>query len=210
MRYPEGTIRFFVGDILYDGFDTGILQYLPLECAIDDLQGRFEICPSDIVLVNGERVSRTWYTLQPSDEVVIFDDMYAKSGARQQTCGNAPQVVEPSQTVESADKSKVKSNRRSRQQASTNGLLTISDVSEIVGCSYGEARKRMLDGRIQTVKDGRWMRTRLEWVDEYLERQIVKEPEYQPEENLSRRRKPKTSKIEAKGIGLRFLKNRES
>jgi excisionase family DNA binding protein len=53
-------------------------------------------------------------------------------------------------------------------------LLGPKQVALLLGCSYGEARLRMLDGRIRAVKDGRWCRTRREWVEEYLERMAVR------------------------------------
>lgn len=38
----------------------------------------------------------------------------------------------------------------------------IREVAQLLRCSYTKARDRMLDGRIRTIKDGRWLRTRWE------------------------------------------------
>ena len=43
-------------------------------------------------------------------------------------------------------------------------FLTIREVARLLRYSYSEAKDRMLDGRIKTIKDGRWLRTRrAEW-----------------------------------------------
>lgn len=89
------------------------------------------------------------------------------------------------------------------------GWLTIREVAEMLDCSYSQARERMLDGRLKAIKDRKHIRTRKEWVDEYLERQLVQEPEYQPEVKLAHKRRPKKSRVKPQGIGLRFLKKRE-
>jgi excisionase family DNA binding protein len=57
------------------------------------------------------------------------------------------------------------------------GFLTIKEVAQQLRCSYSEARDRMLDGRIRTVKDGRWLRTRREWVEQYLAAKTIKPPD---------------------------------
>jgi hypothetical protein len=41
-------------------------------------------------------------------------------------------------------------------------FLRTRDVADLLGCSCSEARDRMLDGRIQAIKDGVWLRTRRE------------------------------------------------
>lgn len=89
------------------------------------------------------------------------------------------------------------------------GWMTIREVAEMLDCSYSQARERMLDGRLKAIKDRKHIRTRKEWVDEYLERQLVPEPEYQPEVKLTHQRRPKKSSVKPQGIGLRFLKKRE-
>jgi excisionase family DNA binding protein len=89
-------------------------------------------------------------------------------------------------------------------------MLTVKDVAALLTCSYGEARKRMLEGRIRTVKDGRWVRTRPEWVEEYVTR-ITITPAQTPAtiHEIPVPSRPKTyAKVKTSGIGCRFLKNR--
>jgi excisionase family DNA binding protein len=49
---------------------------------------------------------------------------------------------------------------RPARSPSGQDAMTTKDVAELLGCSYTEARDRLLDGRIKAVKDGRWLRTR--------------------------------------------------
>lgn len=86
--------------------------------------------------------------------------------------------------------------------------MTTRDVARFLGCSYTEARERLLDGRIRAIRDGRWLRTRLAWVQEYVEKQTVPvpSPEIHSIPVPSRRRKQAT--VSTKGIGYRFLKER--
>lgn len=53
-------------------------------------------------------------------------------------------------------------------------FLTIREVAALLKCSYSEARERMLDGRIRTIKDGRWLRTRRESVEAYVAAKTIK------------------------------------
>jgi excisionase family DNA binding protein len=89
-------------------------------------------------------------------------------------------------------------------------MVTVREVAALLSCSYGEARKRMLEGRIRAVKDGRWMRTRPEWVEEYVARVTITPAETPATIHEvpvpSRRKTP--AKVKASGIGYRFLKNR--
>lgn len=91
-------------------------------------------------------------------------------------------------------------------------MLSITQVADFLTCSYGEARNRMLDGRIRAVKDGRWCRSRPEWVEEYLEKQTVR-PESPAVEEIPvvpvRRGKTQV-KVKANGVAHRFLQNRKS
>jgi excisionase family DNA binding protein len=86
-------------------------------------------------------------------------------------------------------------------------MLTFREVARFLGCSYGEARNRMLDGRIRAVKDGRWCRSRREWVEEYIEKQTVRPPHVEIPVNAPKRRT--VVKVKAGGVAHRFLKNRK-
>jgi excisionase family DNA binding protein len=89
-------------------------------------------------------------------------------------------------------------------------MLTVREAAVLLGCSYGEARKRMLEGRIRAVKDGRWLRTRPEWVEEYVASHIIKPAEASgavQELPLPSRRKT-YARVKPNGIGSRFLRNR--
>lgn len=86
-------------------------------------------------------------------------------------------------------------------------MLTTKDVSILLGCSYSEAREKMLDGRIKSVKDGRWIRSRKEWVEEYLLQQVVKKPE--PGEVQTKRPKAKlVGQFKKGGLAYEFLRSR--
>jgi len=56
-------------------------------------------------------------------------------------------------------------------------FLTIREVAHLLHCSYTEVRDRMLDGRIRTIRDGRWLRTRREWVEQYVAAKTIKPPD---------------------------------
>lgn len=87
--------------------------------------------------------------------------------------------------------------------------LTIKQVAELIGCSYGEARNRMLEGRIKAVKDGRWYRTRREWVEEYLADRLVQKPDVQPAEIKQKRPKTKpVGNFKKGGLAYEFLRSR--
>jgi excisionase family DNA binding protein len=89
-------------------------------------------------------------------------------------------------------------------------MLTVREAAVILGCSYGEARKKMLEGRIRAVKDGRWLRTRPEWVEEYVASHVIKPVEASGtvhELPVPSRRKS-YARVKLNGIGHRFLRNR--
>jgi hypothetical protein len=90
-------------------------------------------------------------------------------------------------------------------------FLRIRDVAAILGCSYSEARDRMLDGRIQAIKDGRWLRTRREWVEEYVAKKIVQPRPTTPDDPIVRVRKPRKGQVVFRkgGLGYQFLKERQ-
>lgn len=75
--------------------------------------------------------------------------------------------------------------------ASPEQFLRIRDVATLLGCSYSEARDRLLDGRIQAIRDGRWLRTRREWVEEYVTKKLVQAPPSTPEIHVVKVRKPR-------------------
>lgn len=88
-------------------------------------------------------------------------------------------------------------------------MLTTKEVSILLGCSYSEAREKMLDGRIKSVKDGRWLRSRKEWVEAYLLMQVVKKPDSNPGEVRTRRPKAKlVGQFKRGGLAYEFLRSR--
>lgn len=98
--------------------------------------------------------------------------------------------------------------RPSRQPCSQDAMTT-KDVAELLGCSYTEARDRLLDGRIKAVKDGRWLRTRREWVEEYMARYTVQGVEDGPDVHtvpVPRRKRPCQFKFKKGDAAYRFLK----
>lgn len=91
-------------------------------------------------------------------------------------------------------------------------FLTIREVAALLKCSYSEARERMLDGRIRTIKDGRWLRTRREWIEAYVASKTIKPlPEDRiPIKAVRGRRKLDTGRTLKKGgMGYQFLMDRE-
>ena len=92
---------------------------------------------------------------------------------------------------------------------SASEMLTTKEVSNLIGCSYSQARALMLDGRIKSMKDGRLLRSRREWVEEYLLAQVVKKPEPQPEEIKTKRPKAKlVGQFKKGGLAYEFLRSR--
>jgi excisionase family DNA binding protein len=89
-------------------------------------------------------------------------------------------------------------------------MLTVREAAVLLGCSYGEARKRMLEGRIRAVKDGRWLRTRPEWVDEYVASHMITpvDPSRAINEFPVPSRRKTHARLKPNGIGSRFLRNR--
>lgn len=90
-------------------------------------------------------------------------------------------------------------------------FLRIRDVAALLGCSYSEARDRLLDGRIQAIRDGRWLRTRREWVEDYITKKLVQAPASTPEIHVVRVRKPRKGQAVFRkgGMGYEFLKERQ-
>jgi hypothetical protein len=91
-------------------------------------------------------------------------------------------------------------------------FMTIREVATLLRCSYCEARERMLDGRIRTIRDGRWLRTRRQWVEDYIGEKTIKtarvEPGVYTVPNPPRRRLGNI-KLKKGGIGEQFLRERE-
>ena len=98
------------------------------------------------------------------------------------------------------------------QPASQDSFMTIREVACLLRCSYTEARERMLDGRIRTIRDGRWLRTRRQWVEEYVASKTIKAAQSEPGiytvPNPPRKRQSQF-KLKIGGIGYQFLKERE-
>jgi excisionase family DNA binding protein len=90
-------------------------------------------------------------------------------------------------------------------------FLTIREVAQLLRCSYSEARDRMLDGRIKTIKNGRWLRTRREWVEQYVAAKTIKPPDpelVQIPRPRGGRHINRGVKLKKGGAGYRFLKER--
>ena len=98
---------------------------------------------------------------------------------------------------------------RVNNDAGLQEMLTFREVAKLLGCSYGEARNRMLDGRIRAVKDGRWCRSRREWVEEYIEKQTVRPESPHVEIPVNAPKRRTVLKVKAGGVAHRFLKNRK-
>ena len=90
-------------------------------------------------------------------------------------------------------------------------FLRIRDVATLLSCSYSEARDRMLDGRIQAIRDGRWLRTRREWVEQYVTKKLVQAPSTTPEVHVIKGQKPRKGQVAFRkgGMGYQFLKERQ-
>lgn len=89
-------------------------------------------------------------------------------------------------------------------------FLTIREVAQPLRCSYSEARDRMLDGRIRTIKDGRWLRTRREWVEQYVAAKTIKPPDRELVEILrprGRRHVKQGIKLKKGGLGYECLRS---
>jgi hypothetical protein len=91
-------------------------------------------------------------------------------------------------------------------------FMTIRETARLLHCSYTEARERMLDGRIRTIRDGRWLRTRREWIEAYIAEKTIKavnsEPDVYTVPNLPRKRQGHI-KLKKGGIGEQFLMERQ-
>ncbi|MFO0926143.1 MAG: hypothetical protein U0736_03770 [Gemmataceae bacterium] len=53
-------------------------------------------------------------------------------------------------------------------------FMTTRELATFLHCSYSEARERLLDGRIRAIRDGRWLRTRRQWVEDYVASKTIK------------------------------------
>jgi len=92
--------------------------------------------------------------------------------------------------------------------SSNEPFITIRETAAFLRCSYCEARERMLDGRIRTIRDGRWLRTRREWIEAYIAEKTIKaardEPGVYTVPDPPRRRQGHI-KLKKGGAGYRFL-----
>jgi hypothetical protein len=88
-------------------------------------------------------------------------------------------------------------------------MLGIALVATILGCSYAEARKRMLDGRIHAIKDGRHCRSRRDWVEEYVAAATVRPPQKEAASVASPSRKKRATTVKAGGTAREFLRERQ-
>lgn len=89
--------------------------------------------------------------------------------------------------------------------------MTIREVAQHLRCSYSEARDRMLDGRIKTIRDGRWLRTRREWVEQYVAAKTIKPPDPDVVEVPRPRGKRHVNvgiKFKKGGLAYEFLRSR--
>jgi excisionase family DNA binding protein len=87
-------------------------------------------------------------------------------------------------------------------------MLTCKEVAQVLKCSYSEARNRMLDGRIRAIKDGRWCRSRRQWVEEYVEKCTVQPETSQPQVPVILSKRANIASVKAGGVAHRFLQNR--
>lgn len=88
-------------------------------------------------------------------------------------------------------------------------MLTIREVASLLGCSYGEARNRMLTGRIRSVKDGRWHRTRRAWLEEYLSGKMIAPDTDTVPIPLTKRKRRQSIGVKPSSIALEFLRDLE-
>ena len=92
----------------------------------------------------------------------------------------------------------------------SDAFLTIREVAQLLRCSYSEASDRILDGRIKAIKDGRWLRTRRKWVEQYVAAETVKPPHPEVIElprPRGRRHVNQGIKLKKSGIGFECLRS---
>jgi len=140
-------ISLSIGDILYDGFDTSLLFYAPLDCALDDLKLRYEIHDAAIVLVNDEAVSRTWYQLEPGDEIrILFVTAPSTTSCRTAESDSASLSKETRTNPDTTEKRPKRSEKPDDDEANLlikrflkdHPKATIRDVANEVGLSTGK------------------------------------------------------------------------
>jgi hypothetical protein len=64
--------------------------------------------------------------------------------------------------------------------SSSEPFMTIRETAAFLRCFYCEARERLLDGRIRAIRDGRWLRTRREWIEAYIAEKTIKAARDEP------------------------------
>jgi hypothetical protein len=186
MHNPPAEIDFYIGDILYDGFDTGCLLYLPLECALDDIKPSYEFDDTAIVTVNDEMVSRVWYTLQPGDRVRI---MVRREGSEREsrpesndidsTFDDAGEMSDHLPTSQMADSTET-------ENTAKKAWLNLREAAAYLGVSEKQLRNRCRKQTIQHRREGQQGRSRAgqyrfrkEWLDNYLA-SMTSVPKYTP------------------------------
>lgn len=95
--------------------------------------------------------------------------------------------------------------------SSSESFMTIRETAAFLLCSYCEARERMLDGRIRAIRDGRWLRTRREWIEEYVAEKTIKATSSDPDVYTvpKPRRRQGHIKFKKGSIGEQFLRERQ-
>ncbi len=90
---------------------------------------------------------------------------------------------------------------------SNESFMTIRETAAFLHCSYCEARERMLDGRIRAIRDGRWLRTRRQWIEEYVAEKTIKAASSDPDVYTVPKPRRRQGHITFKkgGAGYRFL-----
>jgi hypothetical protein len=78
----------------------------------------------------------------------------------------------------------------------------------MLNCSYGEARNKILDGRVRGIKDGRWIRTRRSWVERYIRKHLVRPKPRRLEVKPRRKGKVNPTGVKAGGVAEKFLQSR--
>lgn len=98
-----------------------------------------------------------------------------------------------------------------RAAPSNEPFMTTRETAAFLHCSYSEARERMLDGRIRAIRDGRWLRTRREWVEEYVAEKTIKAASSDPDVYTVPKPRRREGHITFKkgSIGEQFLRERQ-
>jgi|GEM_PF-1387916 len=107
---------------------------------------------------------------------------------------------------------RLRKRQRKRLGNPADEMLRVKDVAALLGCSYSEAWEKMKDGRIRTVKEGRWLRSRREWVEEYITKHTINPVGSDPQIASVVIPPPKRKggvRLKPGGAGLQFLQKRK-